>query len=83
MIDLPEATEGTFSWKGREYSLVSGHQILMMESENSFARHKYYVSSSSGNDTNDGLTPERAFKTLKRVSEEKLSPGDSLLLKSR
>ena len=82
MIDLPEATEGTFSWKGREYSLVSGHQILMMESENSFARHKYYVSSSSGNDTNDGLTPERAFKTLKRVSEEKLSPGDSLLLKA-
>ena len=54
----------------------------MMESENSFARHKYYVSSSSGNDTNDGLTPERAFKTLKRVSEEKLSPGDSLLLKA-
>lgn len=38
----------------------------------------YYVSS-SGNDENDGLTPETPWKTLKKVSDASLCPGDGVL----
>ena len=40
--------------------------------------NKYYVSS-SGNDENDGLSPNSAWKTLARVSSAKLLPGDGVL----
>lgn len=41
---------------------------------------KYYVSE-SGNDTNDGKTPETAWKTMERVSSAKLSVGDGVFFK--
>lgn len=40
----------------------------------------YYVSN-AGNDKNDGKTPETAWKTLKKVSEAYLYPGDGVLFK--
>jgi len=40
----------------------------------------YYVSN-SGDDENDGKSPEKPWKTLKRVSEEKLSFGDGVCFK--
>ena len=42
----------------------------------------YYVSSSSGNDSNDGLSPETAWKTLDKASSMTYEPGNSILLKS-
>lgn len=39
---------------------------------------KYYVSN-NGDDANDGLTPETAWKTLSRVSDADLQPGDGVL----
>ncbi len=41
-----------------------------------------YISSTSGDDSNNGLTPETAFQTLGKVNSLDLLPGDSLLFKS-
>ena len=40
----------------------------------------YYVSQSSGKDSNDGKSPATAWKTLAKASQA-YSPGDSILLK--
>jgi hypothetical protein len=41
----------------------------------------YYISV-SGNDNNDGRSPETPWKTIARVNAEKLKPGSSILFKS-
>ncbi|MBQ4088927.1 MAG: hypothetical protein IJC56_03480 [Clostridia bacterium] len=41
---------------------------------------KYYVSA-DGCDENDGLSPEKAWKTLKKVSEAELEAGDGVLFR--
>ena len=40
----------------------------------------YYVSSRSGDDTNSGLSPQSALRSLDAVSRKPLAPGDSILL---
>ncbi|MBQ2667714.1 MAG: hypothetical protein IJF56_03715 [Clostridia bacterium] len=40
----------------------------------------YYVSN-AGDDSADGLSPEQAWKTLRRVSEAALSPGDGVFFR--
>ncbi|SDS86520.1 Right handed beta helix region [Paenibacillaceae bacterium GAS479] len=42
----------------------------------------YYVSSSTGDDTNDGLTEATAWKTMGKISGMTFLPGDRILLKS-
>ncbi|MFT4304919.1 MAG: LamG-like jellyroll fold domain-containing protein, partial [Candidatus Woesearchaeota archaeon] len=42
---------------------------------------KYYVDNIQGNDNNNGLTPETAWKTLTKVSNTNFNPGDKILLK--
>ncbi|WP_080904739.1 discoidin domain-containing protein [Parabacteroides sp. Marseille-P3160] len=42
----------------------------------------YYVSSSKGNDQNDGLSEEKPFKTLSKASQTALKPGTKILLKA-
>ncbi|MCI8490181.1 MAG: family 43 glycosylhydrolase [Lachnospiraceae bacterium] len=43
----------------------------------------YYVDSANGNDENDGLTPEKAWKTLTKASSvENLTAGGKILLKA-
>lgn len=49
---------------------------------NSDGHTTYYVSSSTGDDTNDGLNAERAWKTLNKINISTFSAGDSILLKS-
>lgn len=41
----------------------------------------YYVDSTDGNDTNDGTSPEKAWKTLAHASNRNYAPGDKILLK--
>ena len=41
----------------------------------------YYVSDSEGDDSNDGRTPQTAFKTFNRVNGMVFSGGNSILLK--
>ncbi len=40
----------------------------------------YYVSARTGDDTNDGLRPDRAFASLFAVNQITLRPGDQVLL---
>lgn len=47
----------------------------------SYGSTTYYVSNSSGNDTNSGTTASTPWKTLAKVSAHTFSPGDSVLLK--
>lgn len=42
----------------------------------------YYVSSSEGNDLNDGLSDKTPWKTLKKLSEVEFLGGDNIYLKS-
>ena len=42
----------------------------------------YYVSTSEGSDTHNGLSPATAFQTLDRLNTLSLLPGDSVLFKS-
>lgn len=42
---------------------------------------EYYVSS-TGNDSNNGTSPQTAWKTLAKVNVQSLSPGDAILLNS-
>ena len=41
----------------------------------------YYVDSQSGSDSNDGTSESKAFKTLEKVNDLDLEPGDTVLLK--
>ncbi len=41
----------------------------------------YYLDSKNGNDSNFGITPENAWKTIVRLSQVVLQPGDSILFK--
>src|SRR5580704_10905787 len=46
----------------------------------------YYISSTSGNDANDGQSPEKAWQHLskiylKSISKDAFQPGDSVLLR--
>lgn len=41
----------------------------------------YYVDATNGNDTNDGLSPSTAWKTIAKVNSSSFQPGDSILFK--
>lgn len=42
----------------------------------------YYVSSSAGSDTNDGLSPEKPFQTIEKLNSLTFVPGDHILFKT-
>ena len=42
----------------------------------------YYVSSSQGNDQNDGLSIESPFKSIDKLNSMEFNPGDSIYFKS-
>ncbi|MBD0401735.1 right-handed parallel beta-helix repeat-containing protein [Flammeovirga sp. EKP202] len=54
--------------------------ILLIQSK--VMAEVYYVSYSDGNDKNNGLSVDQPFKTLEKVNNLKLSPGDQVLFKS-
>lgn len=54
--------------------------IALFTSSLSVNARNYYVDSSAGNDGNNGVTPQTAWKSLARASQTNLQPGDSLLL---
>ncbi len=41
----------------------------------------YYLSSSKGNDSNDGRSPDTPWKTIQKVNATALLPGDAILFK--
>ena len=56
--------------------------LLSVMSSLSFAQKNYYVSSSLGNDRNDGLSLAQPWASLARVQKEKLHAGDTVHFKS-
>jgi hypothetical protein len=42
----------------------------------------YYVDGESGDDTNDGIARERAWRSLRRVNQQTFEPGDKLLFRA-
>lgn len=57
-------------------------KLVLIDESGEQKPQKYYVSSSSGNDSNAGISPEAPWASLMRVSEQLLNPGDSVLFKS-
>jgi hypothetical protein len=47
----------------------------------SFGQTKYFISSSSGNDSNNGKSETQPIKTISKVNSLKLSPGDQVFFK--
>ena len=56
--------------------------ILFLFSNFQLMAKDYFVHPTLGNDSNNGLTKESAFKTLSSISKIKLQPGDRILLAS-
>ena len=42
----------------------------------------YYMDSITGDDSNSGTSPSRAWKTLDRLNQQVFKPGDKILFKS-
>lgn len=55
-------------------------EIRNTQTEVEITGTKYYVAE-DGNDLNDGLSPEKPWKTLEKVSNAALNPGDGIFLK--
>ncbi len=81
-IDLPAGTNKL------EFRVANGNvgpfldRIGILDPDVSYQGRAFYVSSSDGNDANDGLSPENAFKSLDKISTVALSAGDSILFKT-
>lgn len=56
-------------------------EILSSKSSVPAAHAIYYVSSSEGDDTNDGLSPEQPIQSLQKVNELSLHKGDAVLFR--
>lgn len=55
--------------------------ILIMFTCSIGAMAKCYYVSNTGNDSNNGLTPDRPFLTLQKINSLKIEPGDSILFR--
>ena len=72
-----KATEGLLK-NADALSEAKKSAILEAEDKLDIKGRCFYVSN-SGNDENDGRTPESAWKTLARVSDAELERGDGVL----
>ncbi len=61
-------------------SFKTEDNMIEYVAETKFKR-SFYVDTMNGKDTNDGKSPKSAFKTLDRVQEVGIMPGDQILLK--
>ena len=79
-VDLRDAKEAEI----REYLAKAEElkkEIIEYTGSVDVSGTKYYVSSSLGNDSNDGLSPETPWKTLNKVNNFKFSAGDGVYFK--
>lgn len=65
-------------------ALVLSMAVLYVSTDTSKAASgkTYYISSSTGDDKNDGLSEETAWKSLSKIAEITIGAGDQVLLKS-
>lgn len=57
-------------------------RFIIIDEAGEVVTQKYYVSSTGGDDASTGISPENAWKSLDRASEQLLNPGDSVLFKA-
>jgi hypothetical protein len=55
--------------------------LLCVVASGAHAQNTYFVDSNSGSDSNQGTTEQSAFRSLEKVNQLELHPGDSLLFK--
>jgi hypothetical protein len=61
--------------------LVTGVYAFTSEGAEEEMGNTYYVDATKGTDSNDGLSPEKAWRTIDKANSARLNPGDSVLLK--
>jgi len=73
-----------FAWKndGPGYLYVDDCRIVGPDLEFSPGNTTYYLDSVDGDDANDGLAPESAWRTLDKVNNVVFAPGDRIVLKA-
>lgn len=64
------------------YNLPIIDKIVVLLDTTARQASAIYISSTTGDDSNDGFTPETAFQSTAKVNSLSLLPGDSLLFKS-
>ncbi|MDT8432712.1 MAG: hypothetical protein RQ746_14410 [Bacteroidales bacterium] len=57
-------------------------QVLVMDEEMVREARAYYVSAADGNDSNSGMGPDAPWKSLEKVNNTVIVPGDTLLFHS-
>lgn len=62
--------------------LICSIMFIFPKMEVHAANQSYYIDAENGDDSNSGLTPETAWKTLQKVNHTTFSAGDSILFKS-
>jgi arylsulfatase A-like enzyme len=81
-IDLPAGTNKL------EFRVANGvvgpflDRIGILDPNTSYQSRAFYLSSSEGDDDNDGLSPNKPFKSLEKISTVALGGGDSILFKT-
>ena len=55
--------------------------IILVLNLNTFSQTTYYISATSGNDSNSGTSPNSAWETIDKVNEQTFSAGDIVLFK--
>lgn len=78
------ASVGSFNVSGKlkDYLDLTVKALVTVEMNEDYEGTAYYVSSTEGDDGNDGLTPETAWASLDKVnSHAAFLPGDQILLK--
>lgn len=63
----------------KTFKHISSLIIILLLSNSTFAT-EYYVNENTGNDQNNGKNESKACKSLFKVSNTKLKPGDVILL---
>ncbi len=68
-----------------QFYKINKHLIIIIILVFSFVQKSisftYYIDSENGDDFNDGMSAEGAWKSLNRVNEQKFLPNDSILLR--
>jgi parallel beta-helix repeat protein len=67
-------------------ALIGCSACLAVAAQSAVTARTYYISSTSGNDNNDGQSPEKAWQHLSKIylkstSKDTFQPGDTILLK--
>jgi hypothetical protein len=69
-----------FSLKNGCIAVIAAFCLLSLASPQAGAGN-YYVDSAEGDDTNSGISPVAAWKTLKKINTSRFLPGDRILFK--